>query len=457
MYSKKENYEKAIPVIKNAVSIMSQLPPDEDLVHAFTDLGIVLENATNYDSALSRFKHAAELSQTLNQSELMGEQYLNIGRVYDLRLNQYAAAIKNYEQALELFTASEDFEKIAESKLNIGRCYRLLGDFSQADRYYEQSLSMIESKAPDQLMVKVKVLIEQANNAWFQGRYEEAFKRQRECYSIAKEHRFSLMQVISLNTEGLIWWTLGDYDKALEALNNALTDAKNLKIRQDEVATTLNNIGLIYRDKKEYEKALATFDEAISIDTAIGSKWGMAYDYRNKGLTFLKLDQPKKAAQLFDQAYEISTAIGNRINAAKAILGKGDALFALKEYQAAQKAYQTALELSESMVIKETQWRSLFGLARIQIIFTNDLEANNLDAAEILLRKSIEVIEQLRSDIKIKQLKENFIANKLSVYETLVKLLADKNMPEQSFEIAERSRARNFIDLSGRTADWFCN
>jgi len=452
MYSKKENYEKAIPVIKRAVDIMSRLTPDEDLIRAFTDLGIVLENATSYDSALSRFQSAADLSRALNQSELLGEQYLNIGRIYDLRLNQYVKAIINYEKALELYSASDNFEKTAESKLNIGRCYRLLGNFSKADDYYKQSLSIIESKAPDQLMVKVKILIEQANNAWFQGRYEEAFKRQRQCYGIAKNQNFALMQVISLNTEGLIWWTLGEYDKALEALNNALADAENLKIRQDEIASTLNNMGLIYRDTGDFEKALETFDQAISIDTSIGSKWGLAYDFRNKGLTFLKLDQPKKAADLFDQAYSISTAIGNRINAAKAILGKGDALLVLKNYQKAQKAYQTALELSESMMIKETQWRSLYGLAKIHIVFYNDMEA-----AEQLLRKSVEVIEQLRSDIKIKQLKENFIANKLSVYETLVKLLADKNQPIQSFEMAERSRARNFIDLLGGQQIGFSN
>ena len=444
MYSKKDDFKKAIPVIERAVHIMSQLPADEDLVHAVMDLGIVLENATNYETALSRFHSAADLSRALDQSELLGEQYLNIGRVYDLRLNQYATAILNYEKALEIYSASDDYEKIAESKLNIGRCYRLLGNFSQADLYYKQSLSMIESKTPDQLMIKVKILIEQANNAWFQGRYEQAFKLQRQCYTISKNERFSLMKVISLNTEGLIWWTLGDYDKAIEALNNALTDAAALKIRPDEIASTLNNMGLIYRDKGDYDKALATFDQAILIDTSMGSKWGLAYDFRNKGLTFLKLKQPKEAAALFDQAYSISTAIGNRINAAKAILGKGDALFALKDYPKAQSAYQTALDLSESMMIKETQWRSLYGLAKIQIIFYNDL-----DTAEKLLRKSVEVIEQLRSDIKIKQLKENFIANKLSVYETLVKLLADKNLPIQSFEMAERSRARNFIDLLG--------
>jgi CHAT domain-containing protein/Tfp pilus assembly protein PilF len=423
---------------------MSQLPPDESLVRAMTDLGIVLENATSYDMALSRFKAAAGLSETLNQAELLGAQYLNIGRVYDLRLNQYAAAISNYEKALEIYTAANDVEKMAESRLNIGRCWRLLGNFTEADRFYDESLSLVTDQALNLKMMEVKILIEKANNAWFQGRYEQAFSLVRKCGTIAKRENFHLIQVLSQNTEGLIWWILGHYDKALAVLDNALTNARALKIRKDEIASTLNNMGLIYRDRGDYQKAMDTFDQAIAIDTEIDSKWGLAYDFRNKALTYLKLNQPGEAAALFDQAYEISTSIGNRINAAKAILGKGLALFDLKNYAEAEKAFETARTLAESMMIKETQWRALFGLARVKISFSRDL-----DAAEKLLRDAIDIIEQLRSDIKVDQLRENFIANKLSVYETLVELLADKNLPREAFEIAERSRARNFIDLLG--------
>ena len=132
MHAKKDNYEQAVPIIERAVAIMSALPPNEDLVRAVMELGVVLENATSYDTALSRFKAAADLSRTLNQDELLAAQHLNIGRVYDLRLNQYAAAIQSYEKALEIYTASGDVEKIAESRLNIGRCWRLLGNFADS-------------------------------------------------------------------------------------------------------------------------------------------------------------------------------------------------------------------------------------------------------------------------------------------------------------------------------------
>jgi len=51
MYSKLDDYENAIPVIESSVNIMSSLTPDEDLIKAMVDLGIVLENATNYETA----------------------------------------------------------------------------------------------------------------------------------------------------------------------------------------------------------------------------------------------------------------------------------------------------------------------------------------------------------------------------------------------------------------------
>jgi CHAT domain-containing protein len=66
-----------------------------------------------------------------------------------------------------------------------------------------------------------------------------------------------------------------------------------------------------------------------------------------------------------------------------------------------------------------------------------------------LLYQAVDIIEEMRADIKIERLRDSFIDNKLSVYEMLVLLLADQGKIEASFEAAERSRARNFIDLLG--------
>ena len=91
--------------------------------------------------------------------------------------------------------------------------------------------------------------------------------------------------MICLNTSGLIWWTLGNQQKAGYELDKALAIAGQIPNRKDEVASTLNNIGLVLRETGRYEKALAAFEKALAIDEKLQSKWAVAYDLRNKALT----------------------------------------------------------------------------------------------------------------------------------------------------------------------------
>jgi CHAT domain-containing protein len=445
IYARLEDYEQAVPPIETAVEIMSELQTDDVLIRAMTDLGIVLENATRYESALSRFTSAETLSETLGMTELQAAQNLNIGRIYDLRLSRYPEAISFYEKALEIYRQSDNPEKTAETLVNIGRCYRLLGNFTAADRHYQQALVLVgDDPAEPPSLGHLTILMEQANNAWFQGRYEEAFRLQRRVVVAAEAAPWPGLQVMAQNTGGLIWWTLGNYDKAMAELRQALKTAETLQVRRDEISTTLNNIGLVYRDMAQYEDALRMFDHALAIDLEIGSQWAIAYDYRNQGLTRLMLKQPETALPLFEQSHAISSAIGNKINAAKALLGLGGAQTDLNQFAEAENTFVQALDLSRSMMLRETEWRSLFGLAKIKLEFRKDPQA-----AEQLLREAIDVIEGLRAEMKIDALKESFLENKLSVYEALVLLLADQEREEEAFEIAERSRARNFIDLLG--------
>ena len=124
-------------------------------------------------------------------------------------------------------------------------------------------------------------------------------------------------------------------------------------------------------------------------------------------------------------------------------MGYGEALMALKRFDEAKTRFDEALDLSVKMALREVEWRALFGLAQLQLRGGNKTEARNL------LEGAVKVIEGMRADIKLDQLKDGFIANKMGVYETLVSLLVDMGLDSQAFYVAERSRARNLIDLLG--------
>ena len=445
IHSQFEHYDKAVPILEEALEIFSNLELGAYQISTLADLGVILENAMKYDRAMDHFQSAASLSKVLNKEALLAVQHLNIGRTYDLRLSQYALAIQSYKKALLIYKGMEHSLKISarigQSLLDIGRCYRLLGNFKRADKHYAEALTIARS-GPDNVSLMTKIIIEQANNAWFQGKYEDAFHLQTRSYHLAKENNFALMQVISLNTAGLLWWTLGDNQKAMIELQKALSSAKALHVRDDEVATTLNNIGLIFREMGRYAEALKAFEDALAIDTRLKSRWAIAYDLRNQGLTYLLMGEAEKSIPLFQKASRQSAAIGNRINEAKAYLGLGDAYSTVGKKADAANAYQKALELAQSMSLRETMWRSIFGMAKL-------LLSGDPEKAEQLLLEAVDVIESMRSDIKILQLKDRFLSNKLSVYETLCRLLADRGKIVEAFEIAERSRSRNFIDLLG--------
>ncbi|MBA4359024.1 MAG: hypothetical protein C0405_15010, partial [Desulfovibrio sp.] len=109
----------------------------------------------------------------------------------------------------------------------------------------------------------------------------------------------------------------------------------------------------------------------------------------------------------------------------------------------ARAAFTQADELARSMGLRDSQWRALHGLARL------DMSAGKHAEAKALLIKAVGVIEGMRAELKVDQLKDGFISDKAVVYEDLVTLLADMGEVAEAFRTAERSRARNLIDLLG--------
>ncbi|MEE8429665.1 MAG: tetratricopeptide repeat protein, partial [Candidatus Desulfatibia sp.] len=208
-----EQYEKAVPYIEKAVNIMADLELGPEQIEALAGLSVVLANATYYNRALVHLQSAVSLSKVFNQQELLARHYVSIGGIYDRGLNQYALAVKEYNKALTIYRQTGRTADIARMLLSIGRCYRLMGNFIEAASFYQQALKLIESDS-ENIRLKAEIIFEQANLAWFQAGYEEAFKLQREVYKLARQHGWPLMQTLSLNTSGLIWWTLGNNRKA---------------------------------------------------------------------------------------------------------------------------------------------------------------------------------------------------------------------------------------------------
>ena len=442
--ARRERYGQAVPALEEAAEMLAHLELGPSEIQALASLGAVLENAAAYDRALGAFEAAAERSRELGRDELLAAQHASLGRIYDLRLHRWARAKQSYERALELYDAAGDLHGVVQSLVDVGRCDRFLGNFPAAEERYARALELLEDE-PDPVL-RAKVRIEQANNAWFQARYQDAFELQREAYALSRESGWALGEVVSLNTSGLTWWTLGDHDRALRELRRALERARTLTAREDEVATSLNNIGLVYREMGRFAQAREALEQALAMDRRLGSRWAVAYDLRNLGLTHLREGDAAAALPLLREAAAEAEAIGDRVNEAKAWLAVGEALAATPAARAAEEArgaFHRALEAARTMALREVEWRALHGLGLLA------RAEGRLGEARGLLAEGVEVVEQVRAEIRLEQLRDGFLIDKMAVYEALVSVLVALGDPAGAFEAAERSRSRNFIDLLG--------
>ncbi|MDD2855285.1 MAG: CHAT domain-containing tetratricopeptide repeat protein [Desulfuromonadaceae bacterium] len=435
-----ERFAEATLSLKEGVGIFADLGMAKEQAAALSDFGVVMENSINFAAARTYFEESADLRRDLKDEISVAEQYRNLGRIYDLRLNQYAVAEQYYSKAGDIYAKSGNGALEAETLLERGRCQRLLGNFPAADKLYINALAITGSES---LRTKTRIVLEQANNAWFQGRYQEAFDLREQVEKTAVAEKWPLEQVMAKNTGGLIWWTLGDNKRAQLELKEALERAEKLAVRRDEVATTLNNIGLVQRESGEYSKAIETLEQALLIDRKLGSRWAMAYDLRNLGQTRLKMGDAATALRQFGEAVVMAAEIGDKVNLAKIYLARGDAEAELK-LPAAAESYQKALEIADVLLLREVRWRALFGLARLQKGGGEHLKA------VASYQQALETIEGLRAEIKLDQLKDGFLADKMDVYSGLVSLLVDLGRSDEAFAVAERSRSRNLIDILGR-------
>ena len=157
-------------------------------------------------------------------------------------------------------------------------------------------------------------------------------------------------------------------------------------------------------------------------------------------------EQPDRAGDPLQQAVRLAAEIGDKVNGAKATLALADWHLAKGERDKARGMYGRALEQSLAVHLPEVTWRAHKGLASVA------RQNGDIPTARAEIDKALLVVEDLRGAIKVEELKNGFIANKLDLYDDAIQLALDFPQPGQdpaliAWTYSERSRARSFIDL----------
>ncbi|MDR2579425.1 MAG: tetratricopeptide repeat protein [Fibromonadaceae bacterium] len=151
---------------------------------------------------------------------------------------------------------------------------------------------------------------------------------------------------------------LGNYDRALEWYYNALEiSEKILGKEHPNIATTYNNMALVFNDRGDYDKALEYYDYALAIfEKVLGREHlSTAATYNNMALIFENRGDYDKALEYYGYALDICEKILGKEHPSTATTYNNMALvFSNRgDYDKALEYYGSALEICEKVLGKE--------------------------------------------------------------------------------------------------------
>ncbi len=269
--------------------------------------------------------------------------------------------------------------------------------------------------------------------------------------------------VTSINT-GNQWYKKGCYENALENIFKA-HELFSLIDDQDGVAKSFNNLGNIYRAKKDTESALLFFDEAIKIYKTIHNLRGAVQAISNKSAVYIDLEMFDKADTFLNEAEQLSKnenfiyppVLNNRgilftrlgkysnaltvLNRALSVIDKenyfeysavnfalGNLMVETKDYIKAEEYFKKALDMDRKVGFNNGIAGDLFAIGSLSIasgdydsacdylkrslkVYTLLNDKQNADKSLILLKKTINSVSGETADITITEYFINIWSN----------------------------------------------
>ncbi|MBD2213839.1 tetratricopeptide repeat protein [Nostoc linckia FACHB-104] len=401
------------------------------------NLGLVYYDLGDYQKAIEYHQQSLAIAVEVKDRQGEGRSLGNLGIVYHA-LGDYKQAIAYLQQTLAIAVEVKDRFSESNALSNLGLAYAALGDYPKAIDYHSSSL-VIAREIKDRF-AEGRSLSNLGAAYYSLGDYQKAIDYQQQSLAIAQQINDRVGQVKSLSNLGVTYYSLGDYQKAIDYQQQSLAIAVEIKNRLGE-GNGLGNIANAYYAVGDYKKAIEYYQQSLAIAQQIKNRLGEEQALGNIGLALEALGDYQKAIDYYQQSLAIAREIKDRLGEGNALGNLGNAYLALGEYPKVIEYQQQSLAIAQQIKNSSGESESLNNLG---LAF---YKQGNFPAAEKTLYEAIKVKESLRNQKLSDTNKVYLFDTQRSTYRILQKVLIAQNKTDAALEIAERGRARAFVEL----------
>lgn len=421
-------YEISLEMRKNDLEAKASL---------FNAIGGGYYSLCSYEKALEYFPEALQIAKEVGNRVIEGYSLRYIGAIY-FSLGDWEKALEHV--ICELAIAEEiDNKTLEEDALDcIGTIHSALGNHEKALEYFTQALKIAEEI--DNRRGKATILVHTGGAYYVRGNHEKALEYFVQVLRLAKEIGNREIEGYSLQCIGMVYYTLSEYEKGVEYFAQALEISQKINDKVGEI-NSLRLISDVYRVFGSYKDALEYSTKALKLAKEIKQKPLEVHSLMSMSEIYDALGNYEEALEYSTKTLKLAKEIKDSESEGSALQRMGIVYSNLDRHDLALEHLRNALNIFCEIDAKGH-------LLTAQSYIAELLEKKeNYREALVVHEKTIEITEELRSNMRVEELKTSFLSGRVDPYRGLIRCYLEVDSIKDAFDYAERMRSRTLLDM----------
>jgi CHAT domain-containing protein/tetratricopeptide (TPR) repeat protein len=424
-----------------AIALRTRIGDSRGLASDYNNLAGLAQDAGDFDGARRQLEAALAINRRDGRAEVAATNLINLAGLASLD-GDFGRAVSLYREALVTWRERKQWADMADALRGLGELELRRGDYPAARADLREALETYERTGPaaDAFAVRQEMAGALAAQGQLQGALDELKQSQ---YLADSAH-------IEAGVQAGIVLARAD----LSAQLNSRTEAERLYARAELLyhragdrvgeAEAQEGRGVLLLEQDNLSEAHPLIDRALRTQLATGNQRAVALTRLVLGNLSLQQGDTAGARQQLARAAADLTRLGDPVAAAAALGDRASLEAAANMPAAAESLFRAALATVGDRVAPEVTWRLHAGLGA-----TLRTQGATEDAAREL-RAGIADIERTGRSLTLPERRSGFFTDKWDVYVQLAMLERSKGRVAAAFEVSERIRASEMLELLGQ-------
>jgi hydrogenase-4 transcriptional activator len=303
-------YRDSLAAVAMYESPESRAKLDQEAIRQLkVQIGLAYNYNGDHPKAISILKGALREFSETDEEPNNGPIYAALARVYR-SISEHPIALDYAQRALDHFRQDGEWRGLAEAYFGIALAQIQEGDYETSLENLQQALKLIGDNPASYTLGKIYANM--AGICWFLKRPQEGVRYLEKAIGYYERTDHKANAADGYNNLGINLILMGQWGRAQQALERALSLATEVDERAEKVPMILDSLGELLMLRGELDEARDYLLRAVALATEDGNKWYACQALRTLARCCLAMEDHAKGLANGEESLALALAIGDR-------------------------------------------------------------------------------------------------------------------------------------------------